>query len=269
MFGREGGVTFLSPNNSEILAHSGSTVTFSCRLTRSPSFGMVTWSRQLASEKTIQVLSIGDSIHISDQRFLIAKTQQDNDWELRLQGVAQYDSGEYRCQATTHPPTFIATQLIVVDAYAEIQVEDRDTSEKRRDEAAGQAESGTAEQNEKFIKRGSELKLRCYLRKATEAPAYIFWFHNQTMVNYSPGLGREVVEHQDGRGSTLTIEEAGPRDGGNYTCAPHNIHPHSVIVNIMDTEGKYAAVHRDGNSGSPACTALVNVQLLTIVLAVF
>ena len=65
------------------------------------------------------------------------------------------------------------------DAYAEIQVEDRDTSEKRRDEAAGQAESGTAEQNEKFIKRGSELKLRCYLRKATEAPAYIFWFHNQ------------------------------------------------------------------------------------------
>ena len=34
-------------------------------------------------------------------------------------------------------------------------------------------------------------------------------------------------------------------------------------------EGKYAAVHRDGNSGSPACIALVNVQLLTIVLAVF
>ena len=35
-------------------------------------------------------------------------------------------------------------------------------------------------------------------------------------------------------------------DAGNYTCAPNNIHPHSVIINIMDTEGKYAAVHRDG-----------------------
>ena len=37
----------------------------------------------------------------------------------------------------------------------------------------------------------------------------------------------------------------GPDDGGNYTCAPPNIHPHSVIISIMDTEGKYAAVYRD------------------------
>ena len=40
----------------------------------------------------------------------------------------------------------------------------------------------------------------------------------------------------------------GPDDGGNYTCAPPNIHPHSVIISIMDTEGKYAAVYRDGNT---------------------
>ena len=41
--------------------------------------------------------------------------------------------------------------------------------------------------------------------QATEPPAYIFWFHNKTMVNYSPDLGREVATHRDGMGSTLTV----------------------------------------------------------------
>lgn len=39
-------------------------------------------------------------------------------------------------------------------------------------------------------------------------------------------------------------------DGGNYTCAPHNIHPDSVLVTIMDGEGKSAAVHRDETSAA-------------------
>ena len=59
----------------------------------------------------------------------------------------------------------------------------------------------------KFIQVGSQLKLNCYLRKATEPPAYIFWFHNKTMVNYSPELGRQVINHQDGMGSTLMVRE--------------------------------------------------------------
>ena len=49
-------------------------------------------------------------------------------------------------------------------------------------------------------------------------------------------------------GVMFQISSVESDDGGNYTCAPNNIHPHSVIVNIMDTEGKYAAVHRDGTS---------------------
>ena len=129
----------------------------------------VTWSRRgPAAENSLQILSIGDVVHINDPRFLIAKKPQDNvnikfnyplnhvvfiliyplisnfyhshyqnskkdavhtssvrhwslmtccwlqDWELRLVSVRSYDSGEYRCQATTHPPSFIATSLAVV-----------------------------------------------------------------------------------------------------------------------------------------------------------
>lgn len=77
------------------------------------------------------------------------------------------------------------------------------------DKAAKKSEAAQKEEEarEKFIKAGSQLKLNCYLRKATEPPSYIFWYHNKTMVNYSPQLGKMVHNHADGMGSTLTVKE--------------------------------------------------------------
>ena len=40
-------MVFLSPNNTELLAHQGSTVTLSCKLTKSPNFGMVSSIKQV------------------------------------------------------------------------------------------------------------------------------------------------------------------------------------------------------------------------------
>ena len=61
------------------------------------------------------------------------------------------------------------------------------------------------------------------------------------------------------------IKSAEMDDGGNYTCAPPNIHPHSVIINIMDTEGKYAAVYRDGNSADTMCSIMMLKCILIII----
>ena len=59
-------------------------------------------------------------------------------------------------------------------------------------------------------------------------------------------------------------------DAGNYTCAPNNIHPHSVIINIMDTEGKYAAVHRDGlNTGYLVRVEVIQVLCIVVLCDVF
>ena len=79
-----------------------------------------------------------------------------------------------------------------------------------------QAEKESGGPYEKFIKAGSELKLNCYLRKATETPAYIFWYHNNTMVNYSPDQGRLVRTHREGRGSTLIVRTNMYTFYGNY-----------------------------------------------------
>ena len=63
--------------------------------------------------------------------------------------------------------TFYSSQS---DAFVEIQVEDK--SSKKSNKA--HHDSGN-EPAEKFIKKDSQLKLNCYLRKATEKHLYIFW----------------------------------------------------------------------------------------------
>ena len=52
-------------------------------------------------------------------------------------------------------------QLLISDAFAEIQVEDKAASAKKE-----AAEAGLEAAQEKFIKGGSELRLNCLLRKA-------------------------------------------------------------------------------------------------------
>ena len=50
-------------------------------------------------------------------------------------------------------------------------------------------------------------------------------------------------------------------------CAPHNIHPDSVLVTIIDGEGKSAAVHRDEASSADSVKHSVMwfvIQLLFI-----
>lgn len=230
-----GGLVFLTTNNTMVMAHQGASVTLSCRITKPPNSGMVTWTRQLEHEKSLQVLSIGDQTHISDPRFLIAKKPLDNDWQLRILSVSYYDSGQYLCQATTHPPQHIAARLVVVDAYAEIQV---DGGERVQDPAY-------TSPREIFVKRGSQLKLRCELKKATEKPGYIFWYHNNAMVNYSPDSSTLVTNYREGWGSMIIINSASSSDKGNYTCSPQNMVPDSVMVTIMDSEGKSAAVYKD------------------------
>ena len=55
LLGRSG-VEFLSPNNSVVVAHAGSSAFLSCRLTKSPSFGMVSTKVDQWSDKVCTIV---------------------------------------------------------------------------------------------------------------------------------------------------------------------------------------------------------------------
>ncbi|ODM91012.1 Netrin receptor UNC5A [Orchesella cincta] len=64
-------------------------------------------------------------------------------------------------------------------------------------------------------------------------PEYIFWYHNERMINY--GNSREVVVRTEPGARThsrLTIRDARISDTGNYTCSCAHAEPASIFVYV-------------------------------------
>jgi hypothetical protein len=78
----------------------------------------------------------------------------------------------------------------------------------------------------------------CTLRQSTEPPVYVFWYHEERMINYDKERG--VAVHSDRSSSVLVVAEAQKRDSGNYSCVPSNARAASINVHVLN--GKTAAV---------------------------
>lgn len=77
-----------------------------------------------------------------------------------------------------------------------------------------------------------------YLLQSPTPPQYVFWYHNNRMINYDTTRGSVTVQTDPGpTQSRLTIRQAVETDTGNYTCSASNTKPASIFVFV--TEGKY------------------------------
>ncbi|KAH1007519.1 hypothetical protein HUJ04_004741 [Dendroctonus ponderosae] len=83
---------------------------------------------------------------------------------------------------------------------------------------------------ELYIRAGSLLRLVCTLKHSTEPPAFVFWFHEQRMINYDQGIS--VVESRSS--SILHLQDADKSHNGNYTCSPSNAVPASINVHVLN-----------------------------------
>ncbi|OXU30213.1 hypothetical protein TSAR_014967, partial [Trichomalopsis sarcophagae] len=123
---------------------------------------------------------------------------------------------------------------------------------------------------EHHVDVGSIINLVCIIEKSPTPPQYVFWYHNNRMINYDVARGSVTVQTDPGpTQSRLEIRHAIESDTGNYTCSASNTKPASIFVFV--TEGKYicdkmAAILRRKTSGvargSTGCWLLVLVLLL-------
>jgi len=85
---------------------------------------------------------------------------------------------------------------------------------------------------------------------------YVFWYHNDRMVNYDVERGISVFtssgggEDDDAGGggggktkSQFIVAEATPSDSGNYTCKPSNAVPASIQVFVSNTRGSQSILN--------------------------
>uniref|UniRef100_A0A182YJ42 Ig-like domain-containing protein n=1 Tax=Anopheles stephensi TaxID=30069 RepID=A0A182YJ42_ANOST len=102
----------------------------------------------------------------------------------------------------------------------------------------------------KYLTPDSTLKLICRVVQSTEASAFIFWYHNNRMINYDLDRGINVSTEADFHYSELTISQASKEHSGNYTCVPSNSQPASVVVHIFKGDNPAAMYHEHRSSST-------------------
>uniref|UniRef100_A0A0A1XME0 Neurotrimin n=1 Tax=Zeugodacus cucurbitae TaxID=28588 RepID=A0A0A1XME0_ZEUCU len=198
--------------SKNITALLGKTAYLNCRVKNLGNKTMllqVSWVRH----RDIHLLTVGRYTYTSDQRFRAIHQPQTEDWILQIKYPQHRDSGIYECQVSTTPHMSHYIHLNVVEPSTEI--------------------IGAPDL---YIESGSTINLTCVILNSPEPPAYIFWNHNNAIINYdSPRGGVSVVTNKgETTTSFLLIKSARPSDSGHYQCNPSNAKPKSVTVHVLN-----------------------------------
>merc|ERR1719411_196955 len=94
------------------------------------------------------------------------------------------------------------------------------------------------------------------------------------MINHELDRGQQV-QTKLANYSTFHLPTVTRKDSGNYTCAPHNLRPASVFIQIIDedSDSAAAAIHTAGDDESGAIVAnegstIASVYSIEIIIAI-
>lgn len=186
----------------------------------------VTWIRR----RDFHVLTVGLVTYTADDRFGSVNIERSDDWMLQIKMATLADEGLYECQVNTHPLISFFVTLTVLVPKASIR-----------------------EAPDLYVKTGSSINLTCVISQSPEPPVFVFWYHNDRMINYDSSGGEITVQKagKDQAISRMFIKNAQPHDSGNYTCCPSNADATSISVHVLNGE-KRAAMQHDLNTSPVA-----------------
>ncbi|ODM97418.1 Contactin-3 [Orchesella cincta] len=186
----------------------------------------ISWIRR----RDMHIITVDRIVYTNDERFNILHADGSEDWTLQIKFVQKRDNGTYFCDVSSGKgiSSFGVHVFVVVP------------------------EAFILGNGEYHIQQGSTINLVCIVEKSPKPPEYIFWYHNERMINY--GSTRDLsIQTETGSKtqSRLIIENAQVSDSGNYTCETANAEPASTLVYISQGD-KMAAIQRRKSDGSSA-----------------
>ncbi|XP_042904497.1 zwei Ig domain protein zig-8-like isoform X2 [Parasteatoda tepidariorum] len=204
----------------------------------------VSWIRR----RDFHVLTVGLDTYTTDDRFEAIHMEKKNDWTLKIKFAQLWDEGLYECQVSSDPKISLFVNLSIVVAKATI-----------------------LGPHPLFLKTGSSINLTCVITQSPEPPVFVFWYHDDRMINYDSSRGEISMykSSEDSTTSRLFIKDATAEDSGNYTCCPSNTQATSIPVYVLNGE-RPAAIQHDANistssSSSPSFSVLFFLVLTAMV----
>ncbi|XP_058798909.1 zwei Ig domain protein zig-8-like [Phymastichus coffea] len=196
----------------------------------------VSWIRR----RDWHVLTSSTFTYTNDERFQVLHPEGSDDWTLQIKYVQERDNGTYECQVSRSTGIlsyFVNLKVVTPEAFI----------------------LGSEEHH---VDVRSIINLVCIIEKSPTPPQYVFWYHNNRMINYDTTRGGVTVQTEPGlTQSRLTINNAIESDTGNYTCSASNTKPASIFVFV--TEGDKMAASRK-NSGLRQSSCLLVLSLLLL-----
>ncbi|XP_054278341.1 uncharacterized protein LOC128997052 [Macrosteles quadrilineatus] len=204
---------------TNISAQLGGTAFLHCRV-RNANDLRVSWVRR----RDWHIISSGALTYTNDERFQVIHNENTEDWDLQIKFVQKRDNGTYECQ--------VATSSGIISHYYNLHVVVP---------AAFILGSG-----DYHIGEGSTISLVCIIENSPTPPQYVFWYHNDKMVNYDSARGGVTVSTEPGpkTHSRLIVNKATPADTGNYTCRAPNTEPDTIHVFVSKEGENTAAIQR-------------------------
>ncbi|PBC30937.1 Hemicentin-1 [Apis cerana cerana] len=173
-------------------------------MARSCACPQISWIRR----RDFHVLTSSTFTYTNDERFQVLHPEGSDDWTLQIKYVQDRDNGTYECQ-------YASTMFI--------------------DESDNSSFSITGLEEYRDIIALCQSK-HSYTRSSPTPPQYVFWYHNNRMINYDTTRGSSVTVQTDSSStqSRLTIHQAVESDTGNYTCSASNTKPASIYVFVTE-----------------------------------
>jgi len=176
---------------------------------RPVSYPLISWVRI----RDWHILTNGLVRFTTDDRFNVLYKEGSFNWVLQIKFVQDRDAGIYECQVSTSTGT-ISRRVHLNVVYPEAYIKGGE---------------------EYHVDEGSPISLTCVLGSTPTPPQYIFWYHNDRMVNYHVERGVQVTTYTTSHMTTeskLTFSNASKKDEGNYTCSPSNSVPATVQLYV-------------------------------------
>lgn len=229
---------FDNSTERNVTAHLSKTAYLHCRI-RQLGDRTVSWVRQ----RDLHILTVGRYTYTSDQRFTCIHLDDSDDWTLEVKYTQKRDEGIYECQISTEPKLSLSVMLNVVVAKASIP-----------------------EGPLMYIQAGSTINLTCVITESTFPPVYVFWYHDDRMINYDAQRGGIKVSTENGHTtiSRLHIYSAKSSDSGNYSCRPSYADAANITVHVLNGE-KPAAMQHGRQTGSSSRTLPTSQTIVILV----
>lgn len=109
-----------------------------------------------------RIVASGRNIYNKDERFRVLHVEGTDEWTLQIKYAALVDQGLYECQ--------VSTETGIMIYYYNVSVIVPDTS--------------IIGGSEYHVDMGSAIQLTCIIRNIPQEPQFVFWYHNDRMINY-------------------------------------------------------------------------------------